>query len=41
LHYIASTFINLADVFIQSDVQMRTIEAVKLGPNSMTTIHKC
>ena len=24
------TFIHLADVFIQSDLQMRTIEAVKL-----------
>jgi len=29
-HIITFTFIHLADAFIQSDLQMRTIEAIKI-----------
>ncbi len=37
--YIIFTFSNLADAFIQSDLQMRTIEAIKT--NKRAIICKC
>ncbi len=33
------TFSHLADAFIQSDLQMRTIEAIRI--NKRTMIYKC
>ncbi len=33
------TFIHLADAFIQSDLQMRTMEAIKINKRAM--IYKC
>ncbi len=37
--YIYLTFSHLADAFIQSDLQMRTIEAIKTNKRAM--IYKC
>ncbi len=39
LHYIYITFSHLADAFIQSDLQMRTLEAIKT--NKRATTCKC
>ncbi len=39
INYITFTFSHLADAFIQSDLQMRTIEAIRINKRAM--IHKC
>ncbi len=39
IYYITFTFSHLADAFIQSDLQMRTMEGIKINKRAM--IFKC